>query len=140
MIATAITTEVAVMPEKDDTPFSKRRRRSDGDFDAVLVRRGKDRKRDLAPNADRTRRSELWHRFDAFEDFRAFRIHERGGIWAFKTAVQARNRKLKLTKLCLLCSSAPLRRKRTSRRLGFAAEGQRGREGRVGLDCMVGLR
>lgn len=30
-------------------------------------------------------------------------------------------------RLCALCLSAPLRQKRTSKTLGFAAEGQRGR-------------
>ena len=77
VITAAIAAEVSILAKQDDAPLSIRRSRSDRDFNAILVRRGQDRKRDLPPNAHRTRRTELWHRFDAFEDFRAFGIHER---------------------------------------------------------------
>jgi hypothetical protein len=77
MITALATAEVAVVPKQDDAPFGIRRRSRDGDFDPILVWRGENRKRNVPPNPHRPRRARLRHRFDAFEDFGAFRVHER---------------------------------------------------------------
>ena len=61
MVATSVPTEVSILAEQDDAPFSISSCCPNGDLDAIFIRRRKDRKRDLTPDPDRPWSSELGH-------------------------------------------------------------------------------